>query len=174
MKVVRIGDSPLAPVFEVLSRPNQWERRLQSIAQETRQISELGQFRLDFWTNYLKRHPEDEKYGAAGAASSTWRSLDDLSLAVTLWVGKKSTGIFVRGPRGSDPGDIYDILASQSERLEELIGVPLKESDGGHFLAREIQGDNSDPAQRDVSADWLYEHANIYEAALREVLTDKV
>ena len=42
VSVVRIGDSPLAPIFEVLARPNEWERRLQTIAQESRQCERTG------------------------------------------------------------------------------------------------------------------------------------
>ncbi|WP_272120988.1 hypothetical protein [Spirulina major] len=38
---MRIADSPIAPVFEVITRPNNWERKLHAIAQETRQISNL-------------------------------------------------------------------------------------------------------------------------------------
>jgi hypothetical protein len=36
LRVVRIGDSPLAPLFELLEKPNAWERRVQ---QQTREVA---------------------------------------------------------------------------------------------------------------------------------------
>ena len=173
VKVVRIGDSPLAPVFEVLSRPNNWERRLQKIAKETRQISDLGQFRFDFWGHYLERHPEDKKHGSAAAVSSMWRSLDDFGLAVTIFVGKKHVGVFIRGPRGADPQAILEHLAPHADRLEEVLGIALKESKNGHFLVQSIDANNSDPSQWDMAADWLFKQANRYEAALKDILGEQ-
>ena len=35
LSIVRIADSPMAPVFEVVVKPNTWERQLQSISKET-------------------------------------------------------------------------------------------------------------------------------------------
>ena len=35
LRVVRIGESPFAPLFDVVERPNNWDRRLQVVARET-------------------------------------------------------------------------------------------------------------------------------------------
>lgn len=48
VRAVRIGDSPIAPVFEVMEKPSQWERVLHAAASEARGLSRLGQQRLDF------------------------------------------------------------------------------------------------------------------------------
>lgn len=69
VKVVHIGNSPLAPVFEVLERPSQWERQLHALAKETRALTSIGQLRVDFWSHYLQRYPEEIKYGPAGGAA---------------------------------------------------------------------------------------------------------
>jgi hypothetical protein len=59
VKVVRIGDSPLAPIFEVLARPNEWERRLQVVAGGTRgDLGLVGQW-VAFWEYYLKRYTDE-------------------------------------------------------------------------------------------------------------------
>jgi hypothetical protein len=101
VKAVRIGDSPIAPVFEVLARPNNWERKLHAIAQDTRQMSSLGQFRKEFWTHYVNRFPDELARYPADAASSRWRSLDGLDLVVTTYLTQKSVGVFIRGTRGT-------------------------------------------------------------------------
>ena len=63
VRVVRIGDSPLAPVFEVLERPNDWDRRVQDTAQ-TRELTKLGQFRCVF------RRKWNTDFGRSGTSIS--------------------------------------------------------------------------------------------------------
>ena len=55
MRVVRIGDSPFAPIFEVLEKPNAWERALERKFRKA--DSELTRLRKDFWERYLERQP---------------------------------------------------------------------------------------------------------------------
>jgi hypothetical protein len=57
VRVVRIGNSPLAPVFEVVERPCDWERTVQEQARATGQLSGVGEFRKAFWTHFLAGYP---------------------------------------------------------------------------------------------------------------------
>ena len=41
VSVVRIANSPLAPVFEVLARPNEWDRQVHTMAREKGQLTDL-------------------------------------------------------------------------------------------------------------------------------------
>ena len=52
--VVRIGDSQLAPVFEVLERPNEWNRQVQKLSQSG-ELSERGQFQQEIWAHCVAR-----------------------------------------------------------------------------------------------------------------------
>jgi len=47
----QIGDSPFAPKFNIVSKPNEWTRSLI----ETRKNTELGQFCLEYWTGVFER-----------------------------------------------------------------------------------------------------------------------
>ena len=58
VKVFRIGDSLMAPKFEVLERPNDWVRGTRARV-ESREPSELSQFRQDFWEFYNQEYPGD-------------------------------------------------------------------------------------------------------------------
>lgn len=86
VKAVRIGDSPIAPVFEVLARPNNWERRVHAIAQESRQMSSLGQFRKEFWTHYVNRFPDEQQREPAGGRSWRSRKLQNPDLAIVTYL----------------------------------------------------------------------------------------
>ena len=58
VRVVRIADSPVAPTFEILERPSEWDSAFESF-QETG-LSEIGQFRRDFWEFYAQQYPDTE------------------------------------------------------------------------------------------------------------------
>ena len=173
VKAVRIGNSPIAPMFEVLSRPNQWERRLQVIAQDSRPMSSLGQFRTEFWTHYVNRFPDEQKHGAAGGTISRWRTAEDLKLAVTTFVAQKEVGIYIRGLRGATGQDVYNLLAPHADYLAEITGVNVSNSDRDHFFIKTRAGDTSDRGNWNALSDWLHSTADTYEAALKEVLREQ-
>ena len=58
VKVVQIGDSPLAPLFEVLERPNDWDRQIR-VDRESGEPSGIQQFRQNFWEFYNRNYPGD-------------------------------------------------------------------------------------------------------------------
>lgn len=58
VKVFRIGDSQMAPKFEVLERPNNWVREVRP-AHPSGELSEVQQFRQDFWEFYNQEYPGD-------------------------------------------------------------------------------------------------------------------
>ncbi len=167
VKVVRIADSPLAPIFEVLAKPNLWERRLQAVAEETRSLSSIGEFRKAFWGHYLKKFPEEQAYGAAGGYSNRWRTVGDL--VVSSYVAKNGVGIFIRGRRGAKNQEVYDLLAPHEDLLAERTGAALGQPDKSHFFGKWHVAVTADRAQWDALTDWLYEQTTLYVDALQEL-----
>jgi hypothetical protein len=167
VKAVRIDNSPIAPVFEVLSRPNDWNRRLQSIAKESSSMSNLGQFRKSFWTYYLERFPTEKQYGPAGGAISRWRALPDLNLAVSIYLAQNRVGIYIRGVRGMSGDEVYGLLAPKATELKAATGVEIGQSDRGHFFLNALSRNTLDQHNWEQLADWLCEMANTYESALK-------
>lgn len=58
IRVFRIGDSQMAPKFEVLERPKNFIRGTHSRI-ESRGLNDRQQFRQDFWEFYNRSHPGD-------------------------------------------------------------------------------------------------------------------
>ena len=54
----RIGDSPIAPKFNIVSKPNDWTRSVQQAAQG--EVSEHKQLQLRFWTLF-KQYMEEKR-----------------------------------------------------------------------------------------------------------------
>ena len=173
LRVVRIGDSSYAPLLEVLERPNDWDRRLQEVARESRQPSERGLQRLRFWEHYLRRH-SDETSVRAGAASNRWRRLSDLGLVVSQYLAQDGVGVFVRGLTGSEPAETAARLAPVADRLQTRIGVAMGDQGAKYFFENELRIDTKDEANWDRMSDWLKAEADKYEAALKETLGETI
>jgi hypothetical protein len=121
LRVVRIGDSPLAPVFEVLSRPNNWERQIQARSRGPSEMSDTGKRNRDFWQSYLDRYPEDSEVGfIASGTANVWLKVDAaVPLSVSVFKTRSSVGVFVRGRFGADAGQVIEFLEPYSTTLGE-------------------------------------------------------
>ena len=132
----QIGDSPAAPKFNIVSKPNDWSR---SVAQAARAAddSELSELRLTqrkYWTGLLERlnaaggpvrgnrKPQPQSWMAfgigvggfnLGAVMNTWDKL----IRVELYI------------RGEDAGDRLALLEQARDEIERELGYPLEWGD---------------------------------------------
>lgn len=171
VSAVRIGSSPIAPVFEVLDRPNNWEKRLQAIAKESQSMSSLGEFRKAFWTHYTNRFPHELEHESVKGVSSRWRPLASLDLAISMYVAKDSVGLSVRGPEKNANGqDVVDNLMPYADQLSQRLGVSWRKSEQSYFFASHYSATTANVESWDELADWLHCKADTYEAALAEII----
>ena len=171
LSIVRIADSPMAPVFEVVVKPNTWERQLQSIAKETQSSSGVGEVRKKFWTYYLEKYPEEGQYGPANGRSNRWRPVIEAELVVSSYISKGSVGLFVRGHRGVDQKEVWNQIEPFTEELIRKTGGSIT-SDGSFHDFWRI--DTSNESNWDEMADWLYQKSRTYENALSEMGQESV
>ena len=171
LSIVRIADSPMAPVFEVVVKPNTWERQLQSIAKETQSSSGVGEVRKKFWTYYLEKYPEEGQYGPANGSSNRWRPVIEAELVVSSYISKGSVGLFVRGHRGVDQKEVWNQIEPFTEELIRKTGGSIT-SDGSFHDFWPI--DTSNESNWDEMADWLYQKSRTYENALSEMGQESV
>ncbi|MEM9567485.1 MAG: hypothetical protein AAF974_04190 [Cyanobacteria bacterium P01_E01_bin.34] len=173
VKAVRIGNSPIAPVFEVMSRPNQWERQLKERAKGARPMSELGLFRKQFWTHYVERFPDERQYGAASGTSSRWRMIDGIPLKIVLFISNGRVGVFVRGDRGVSGEEVFEIVNPQMETLTQSFGAEFGAVGSNQFFKTACLQDTSVSDKWDELSDWLHNTANQYELILTEFFSEK-
>jgi len=134
----RIGDSPIAPKFNIISQPNGWSKTVQqaAAASASGEISEHKQFQLSFWTAFkdymetkssfvrcqkpLPQHWTNHAIGRSGvhlgSIVSTWNSE----------TGTKGSEIrvelYMDGPNAKPE---FAALELQRESLERALGFPL-------------------------------------------------
>ncbi|WP_106744692.1 hypothetical protein [Yoonia maritima] len=174
-RVVKIGDSPFAPIFEVVEKPNDWDRQLTRKSREVKRDGSIGARREAFWTAYLEKHPEAADWGLRpGGASSTWLQVPGLvkSAKLTLWIGQSQSGIFLRGARGEPYEPIARSLTPHAAELEEQLGAVYAGGQSG-FLSKEVNMTHVDPTQQDALIDWFETTRKAYLAALATIAEAK-
>lgn len=166
VRVVRIGDSPYAPLFEVVERPNNWDRTVALAKRESEVgMSELGQFRLSFWTHFCNRHPIE---GTPDGASSRWRDLPGITGKLVQYLAKNEVGVFVRPDRGADVEGLREELSPFAGQLETDLQAKL--GDGRYLFGQALHLDSRDQANWDAMADWLHERSEHYANAFARLV----
>lgn len=164
VSVVRIEDSPLAPLFEVIERPNEWDRQVAQAKKDDGQFTALGQFRLEFWTRYAELFPGEV---SPGGASSQWLELPGTLGVVVQYISKKGVGVFVRPANGVQEVDLRTELEPHASALEACLGSPL--GDGRYMFGQDRPADMNERTNWDDACHWLYETANDYVRSFSKI-----
>lgn len=173
-RVVRIGDSPFAPIFEIVEKPNDWDRRLIRKAREASAGSEVGDKRSAFWQAYLDRIPEAAEWGLRPLRlSSAWVPIAGIGheAYLSMWVGSDDCGAFLRGGRGSDGREIADALAPHAAELERKLDATFAGS-GGNLLWKRGRLSFSDPQNWPAIIDWMEQTRRAYIQALANIASE--
>lgn len=132
----RIGDSPIAPKFNIISQPNDWSRTIQQAAAASGEVSEHKQFQLRFWTAFrdymeaeksivrcqkpLPQHWTNHAIGRSGvhlcSIVSTWNSVTNTKGA------EIRVELYMNGPNAKHE---FAALERQRAALEKALGFPL-------------------------------------------------
>jgi len=160
----RIGDSPAAPKFNIVSKPNDWS---QSVAQAARAIddSELSETRMmqrAYWTDFDKvlvaqrgsigggKKPQPQSW----IAYSTGRS--NLTLNATMVRPKRQVRaeLYISGGKAKA---FFHLLAAQRDDVERELSFALnwEELPAGQDSRVSIALDDADPENE---ADWPRQH----------------
>lgn len=141
LQVVRIGESPPAPLFKLVAQPNDWQRQVRSATRPERTGAKPGLYR-NFWTRYLQRlreeHPDWSK--ARKPPTTSWMDFPSLVRVATFNQSLRGTSInpsFAQGRRLRhefyiDTGDkaenerIFEQIEQQQELFENEYGRPLE------------------------------------------------
>ncbi|MFG6664312.1 hypothetical protein ACGYKB_13690 [Sulfitobacter sp. 916] len=169
-RVVRIENSPFAPIFEVVGKPDDWSRKLTKKAKSAK--SELSLSRENFWQLYLDRHPEAARHGIRPSAASTqWLDVIPGKLILGRYVASKSSGIYLRGPTGQNVEEVTQLLLPFKEQIEARLGGTFFDGGGWHVV-------NSTPhpiGQPDgwpKAVDFMQSKTETYLTLLREIFPE--
>ena len=122
----RIADSPVAPKFNVVCKPNEWTRAVTASAREP---SEQSNFRWSYWSGFVQQPAlapilsgtlRPNRQGNLGIPTS-WQNF-----LIQVYVSNTSNESAVYlSCRGSDRFRNFDQLQRQREDIERALGTPL-------------------------------------------------
>lgn len=165
VRVVRIADSPLVPLFEVLERPSAWDRNVRETVEN--ETSELTRRRRDFWTFYAERYPDDG-VPAGYAASSFWCWVESAELNLTPFLAQDAVGVWLRGRRGEAEEAVRERIRPWEPSLRAELDVEVGEGTGwGSFRTNSrYVVDAKDRGNWPAMTDWLHDTIAGYRRVL--------
>lgn len=171
LRVVRIGDSPFAPIFEVIEKPNDWDRQVKKTAKP----STDGSFdeKHAFWAEMAGRRPDLAAVGLRPTKlSNVWITLsDDPSIYLSVYIAKSESGVFLRGPRGAGRDYLVDALGPHLDTLEERLGVPFDARKPGTAFVAIVAKGWEDRSSWPEIMDWMAGTIDTYRAAVASAMT---
>lgn len=172
-RVVRIGDSPFAPIFEVVEKPNGWSRALTETRQRATSATDKNtDTRIGFWTCYLERHPEAEAEGIK--VQRGWNGYTVLAggdVRISIWIGEKTAGIYVRGGWSENRHSAAERLSPYAEDLVRRLGfASYNPEPNGHVFGERFPKSYLNEANWPAIIDWMEERRKTYVAAISDVL----
>lgn len=164
--VVQIGDSQLAPVFEILERPNEWERRVQEAGRRAG-MSELAQFRREFWAHYTARAGEAPGLKPGHAGSNVWRRIDAAGVTLVQYLARGSVGVYLIGDWGAPADDARPRIERAAKALRARLdpGEDFHDYQDYPCLVK-LDIDTHDRANWDRMVDYLDNRRRRYEEVL--------
>ncbi|MCY3951090.1 MAG: hypothetical protein OXG69_00920 [bacterium] len=174
IRAIKIGGSCPAPLFEVVERPNDWDGQ---VREGSVSLSELGQWRRDFWEHLRQRHPDTPVLRPGYAGSNVNHKIEELNIRISWWLSKGShAGAFLARIDRTHSEPVSGELDPYRSALLEGLRV-AQESDGfGDEVDVIVDPDDScsvrlyiDPSDRanwDKIADWLDSRRRIYMRVL--------
>lgn len=167
--VVRIGNSIPAPVFDVLARPNQWERSMQKkVREKTGDSSSFAAIRKAFWKHYLQRYPDDADLGVqiTGNPSNWLAPPKEIGMFVAIYKAKTGVGVFLRGQRGVMSSEIQAKIAPYAAEFKKFVGTCKYIGDNNNYSGDSKKIDTEKKENWDEAVDWLHERAHTFLSAI--------
>lgn len=175
----QIGDSPVAPKFNIVSKPNDWSRSVNQAARkiETDALTDIKAAQLEFWTQLAEKHrstansnlrPQKPmpqhwtvyRIGRSGFHISGLHNTRDKCIGVELYIDHQYAK------------DFYNQLYAQKEEIEaeighELIWKELPTKNASRILLYWNDVDPMDRARWDEYQDWLIKYTEAFNRSFR-------
>lgn len=132
----RIGDSPAAPKFNIVSMPNDWSRSVVQAARSTdgAELSELRVMQRKYWTGFQERLNAAEGPVRGGGEARArprmtygiGRGGFHLAAQISTWEKYVRVELYIVG---EEAGDRLDLLQQERDEIEREMDYPLEWGD---------------------------------------------
>lgn len=160
----RIGNSPIAPKFNVVSKPNEWVRVVSKKKKGTGPLSDTQQMLLAYWSAFKEYLEESESILSIRTPNAgSWQSFavgrGDFSLVAAINTTKKRVFCYL-AMKGDGAKPHFHLLMDQQASADEEFGEPLDwrpmlEKKESHVHAGELSSDPTDEGKWPEQHKWL-------------------
>lgn len=171
IELIKIGDSPAAPIFKVIAKPNGWSKEVRSSQASNEGHSEGKLFNYDYWTSfveYMNNNPS-KLFRTRSASYHHWMSIaiGKSSTQVDLLLNKREMTATVQLYMSDDAEkQLFDALYKHKEEAEEKIGENLmwRRLDGKKASSIDLvkKFNLNDPSERETIFAWYKEYTEKY------------
>jgi hypothetical protein len=162
----QIGESAVAPKFNLVSKPNDWSKTVSRTAKSQRDLTETQKLYLEYWSalsEYIDEHGERVKPRSPHpdnyADFAVGRSGCNLSATVSTRESQVQVHLWILGTEDSEA--LFRLLEEERSAIEGEIGVSLdwqpRPNKKSFVIAYRW---DADPTDRD---DWPNQHKRITE-----------
>lgn len=158
IKLYRIGDSPPAPKFDIVSKPNKWTK-------DTRQSSTLYRIRLEYWTQFCALVEKRGGHVKPAEPSETWirhSVLPGYKLDMGNNSVKKAINVNVSLTRVSHAED-FNALQKDRAEIEQEAGAQFEwRQRTSQIYLRKPSCDIWDRKSWPEQHEWLYDKLQLF------------
>ena len=177
----RIGDSPLAPKFEVVAKPNDWARASREQARAASTSSPTKQLQLKFWSQLVERLSQDApQIRPAKPGPNHWLNISIgrawflLSLTANTRDQRLGVELYLSG---ADAKRHFANLQAQQEQIESALGFQLDwrelpEKTASRIVAWYGNASIEDESRWDEYQRWFIQRLVAMERVLRPIVKD--
>lgn len=128
MELWRIVDSPCAPKFQIIAKPNDWAKAIKKVTGASSELSDTKMTQLEFWTKF-KEYVRDQngKIRLRKPYPQHWYDISfgfstaHISLTVNSQTNQMGCEIYI-----PDSKQLFHCLNENKEEIEEKLGFKLQ------------------------------------------------
>ncbi len=171
----RIGDSPPAPLFDVVAQPNDWQKHVRAVARSA-QMSGRGKLYLEFWTRYLSRldalHPNSSRAKPTASNAIVVASSIRGAYLNPLFAERDRIGhqLWIDSGDADYNRAVFQLLESNKETIEQVYGSPLewdyREDRKACKVGEYVEGQVNEEHRHDEFIAWFIDSGERFRRAL--------
>ena len=167
IKLIKIGDSPAAPVFDVIAKPNGWSKDVRSSQSSNEGRTEGKLFNYEYWSSfveYMKKNPS-KLFRTPSASYDHWMNIaiGKGGMHIALLLNKREQKATIQLYMWDDAEKTYfDALVKYKDEADEKIGAKLTWRRLDNKKASTVDlyklSDLSDPTKQEEIFGWYKEY----------------
>ena len=181
----RIGDSSIAPKFNVVSKPNDWTKGKASSSSvlKNTELTPAKTLQFDFWKSFREYVAENSTvFQPRKANPCHWMTFgigtSKAHISATLNTQEKLIAVSLQIHAGEDRLAIFNLLEKDKEAIEQELGSSLlweekPEKKSSHIIVRNTQMDPSHKNTWNQQQEWMLQQLEkfrqVFGARIRKI-----